>query len=154
MTLVASAPAHSAFHQGTARHMQVSADLAKSFLSLEEDVLTAGVGQYLKYWSVESLQFNGGRCKSLRTRMLRGCVRHAGCPTRVRRSSRVPKFFQVPYIQYQYQLSVIGIALGTSAPRATGHKPQASMVNKIMSVRCQPLEGTKGRPTYELRMVP
>lgn len=31
--------------------MGVSAGLVKSFLSLEEDVLTAGLGQGLKYWS-------------------------------------------------------------------------------------------------------
>jgi hypothetical protein len=31
-------------------HMRASAGLAKSFLSLEEDVLNAGLGQGLKYW--------------------------------------------------------------------------------------------------------
>lgn len=52
LTVLASAPAH----------MRVSAGLAKSFLSLEGGVLTAGLWQGLKHWSI------GGRCKSAAAR--------------------------------------------------------------------------------------
>lgn len=120
--LLASAPAHSTFHQGTA-HALVSAGLAKSLLSLEEDVLTAGLRQGLKYWSLSRSQR-----RPLQIIADSDATRHAVrlCPTRVRLSSRGPNFFQVPY-----SVSVSVDCFGDESATSPGHKPHASMTNGV-----------------------
>lgn len=120
--------------------MRVSAGLAKSFLSLEEGVLTAGLWQGLKHWNLQILSAAVANPR-LRAKRLWGCVQQSLAVI------ASPNFFQMSFQCQYWYLDCFG------DEGAMSHEPGSKSNVRVLEQLCCPKASTIGRDVQHTNSV-